>query len=114
MHSLRDFVSLCLTLRILALAPHCPSPLKMQVLNEVNYEHGLSPQYYTQIYDWIVAGIKRWAPRGTASLKFVGLAVNELASTMDYATYFLNSSNHAPGIPVDVRTCNARQSFILT
>ena len=69
----------------------------------MNGEHGLSPQYYTQIYDWIVAGIKRWAPTGTANMKFVGLAVDELASTMDYATYFLNASNHASGIPVDVR-----------
>lgn len=74
-----------------------------EVLNEVNTEHGLSPQYYTQIYDWVVAGIKRWAPRGSAKMKFMGIAVNALeeSDNMAYATYFLNASNHAPGIPVD-------------
>ena len=72
-----------------------------EVLNEVNYEHHLSPQYYTQIYDFIVAGILRWCPTGAKGMKFVGLAVNALGGSPDYATFFLNASNHAPGIPVD-------------
>ena len=84
----------------------------MQVLNEVNSEHGLTPEYYTQIYDWIVAGIMRWAPRGTANMKFMGLAIDELGSKIDYATYFLNASNHAPGIPVDVRSYLAFSRYV--
>ena len=71
-----------------------------EVLNEIEGEHGLSPELYTQVYDAIVSGIRKWAPRGSASMKFMGLAL-ENSGNVQYMQYFLNASNHAPGIPID-------------
>jgi hypothetical protein len=71
-----------------------------EVLNEIEGEHALSPALYTQVYDAIVQGIQRWAPRGSAGMKFMALALENSGST-DYVRYFLNASNHAPGIPLD-------------
>ena len=68
-----------------------------EVLNEL--EHGLSPELYTVLYDAIVAGILRWCPNGAKNLKFMGLALGGI--DMSYVTYFLNKTNHAPGIPID-------------
>ena len=53
-----------------------------------------------QVYDAIVTGIKRWAPTGSAAMKFMGLAL-ENSGNVGYVQYFLNASNHAPGIPLD-------------
>ena len=64
-----------------------------EVLNEVNAEHRMTPQTYTTIYDAVVAGIKRWAPRGSASMKFMGIG----GAGPGYIPYFLNKSNHALG-----------------
>lgn len=69
-----------------------------EVLNEVNAEHQLSPPLYTLIYDAVVAGIRRWAPRGSKNMKFVGIG----GAGDGYIPYFLNKSNHAPGTPIDV------------
>ena len=71
-----------------------------EVLNEIEGEHGLSPQLYTSVYDAIVSGIRRWAPRGSKSMKFMALAL-ESSGNFGYVQYFLNASNHAPGIPID-------------
>ena len=68
-----------------------------EVLNEL--EHGLSPELYTVLYDAIVAGILRWCPNGAKNLKFMGLALGGI--DLNYITYFLNKTNHAPGIPID-------------
>jgi len=69
-----------------------------EVLNEVNYEHGMSPEFYTILYDAIVRGIKKWAPRGSANLKFFGLG----GAGEEYIVYFLNRTNHRyPDTPVD-------------
>ena len=72
-----------------------------EILNEIEGEHGLSPQLYTQVYDAIVLGIRRWAPKGSASMKFMGLALENSGNTQ-YVSYFLNASNHLPGIPIDL------------
>jgi hypothetical protein len=47
-----------------------------------------------------VLAIRRFAPTGSAQMQFMGLA---LISDSDYnwATYFMNSSNHIPGVPLD-------------
>jgi hypothetical protein len=66
-----------------------------EVLNEM--EHGLSPQFYTQLYDAIVTAIREVSP-GT---QFVGLALAN-PGDLDYFTYFLNPANHQPGVPVDM------------
>ena len=71
-----------------------------EILNEIEGEHGISPQLYVRVYDAIVAGIRRWAPRGSAGMKFMGLAL-EGSGNYDYVSFFLNKSNHAPGTPVD-------------
>jgi len=71
-----------------------------EVLNEIEGEHHMSPQTYTQVYVAIVAGIKRHAPVGSANMKFVGLAL-ENSGGDDYMQYFLNASNRG-GTPVDM------------
>ena len=68
-----------------------------EVLNEL--EHGLSPQLYTTLYDAIVTGIKRWCPIASKTLKFMGLALGGI--DLAYITYFLNKTNHVPGIQID-------------
>jgi hypothetical protein len=67
-----------------------------EVLNEVDFEHHISPESYTLLYDEIVTAMKKVQP----DLKFVGLA---LAMTTDprYFEYFLDPRNHKPGVPLD-------------
>ena len=86
------------------LPPAAGGPYKMthwEILNEVEGEHGDSPEQYTRIYDATVQAIRRFAPTGSKDLKFVALALIS-DSDFSYASYFLNASNHAPGIPLDV------------
>lgn len=66
-----------------------------EVLNEM--EHGISPQFYTVLYDAIVTAIREVSP----STKFVGLALGN-AANLAYYQYFLDPSNHQPGIPLDL------------
>ena len=71
----------------------------VEVFNEVDYEHGHTPQSYTIEYDAVVAGIRRWADP-TKKIKFVGLSLPNIdgeALVETWATYFLNASNHAEG-----------------
>eukprot|EP01087_Luapelamoeba_hula_P011456 TRINITY_DN3114_c0_g1_i1.p1 TRINITY_DN3114_c0_g1~~TRINITY_DN3114_c0_g1_i1.p1 ORF type:complete len:594 (-),score=87.16 TRINITY_DN3114_c0_g1_i1:102-1883(-) len=67
-----------------------------EVLNEVDAEHSMSPEYYTKVYDAIVTSIREVQP----NMKFVGMA---LAGHPEYNwfQYFLNHSNHQAGIPLD-------------
>eukprot|EP01064_Diplonema_japonicum_P000452 TRINITY_DN10303_c0_g1_i1.p1 TRINITY_DN10303_c0_g1~~TRINITY_DN10303_c0_g1_i1.p1 ORF type:complete len:499 (+),score=60.99 TRINITY_DN10303_c0_g1_i1:43-1539(+) len=68
-----------------------------EVFNEPSYEHGLSPQYYDQLYDAIVTELVKIMP-GT---KFIGLAKGT-HNQLDYYTHHLNRSNHNPSnIPLD-------------
>jgi len=64
----------------------------------VDYEHGHTPQSYTLDFDAIVAGIRRIAdPNKT--IAFVGMSLPNIdseATTVAWAEYFLNASNHAP------------------
>lgn len=71
-----------------------------EVLNEIQDQ--FSPTEYTRIYDAIVAGIRRWAPLGSARMKFVGLALGGTRNYTSFVPYFLNASNHVPGTPVDM------------
>lgn len=68
-----------------------------EVLNEIELEHKMSPQFYTALYDAIVGAVQKVAP----NMKFVGLS---LARTRDpeFFEYFLNPRNHKPGIPLDM------------
>jgi Glycosyl hydrolases family 39 len=68
-----------------------------EVLNEIDLEHQMSPQTYTQVYDAIASAIHMV----DRHIKFVGLALS-ITSRPDYFEYFLNHHNHKPGIPLDM------------
>ena len=69
-----------------------------EVLNEPNAEHHNTPQSYTVLYDHIVSGIQKIADP-EKKIKFMGLALS--TRSPEWFQYFLNSSNHQPGIPID-------------
>ena len=70
----------------------------IEVFNEVDYEHGYTPQLYTAAFDAVVAGVREHADPGK-TVKFVGLNlpnIDDGKKVAAWATYFLNASNHAP------------------
>jgi hypothetical protein len=67
-----------------------------EVLNEPDFEHKVSPQLYTKMYDAIVSEMKKVSP----DTKFVGLSLAQTVNP-EYFEYFLNSKNHKPGIPLE-------------
>lgn len=69
-----------------------------EVLNEVDFEHNMTPEQYTTRYDAIVSAIRRVAP----SIKFIGLALAMPGNDPKMFEYFLNPKNHKPGIPIDL------------
>ncbi len=69
-----------------------------EVFNEVDFEHNMTPEQYTQRYDAVVTAIREVAPR----MKFVGLALAEPGRNPHMFEYFLNPANHKPGIPLDM------------
>ncbi len=69
-----------------------------EVLNEVDFEHNMTPEQYTARYDAIVSAIKRVQP----NMKFVGLALAMPSDNPRMFEYFLNHKNHKPGIPLDM------------
>jgi len=68
-----------------------------EVLNEVDFEHRMTPQTYTRLYDAIVRAMKKVQPE----LKFVGVSLAIPGQNPDFFEYFLNSKNHEPGVPLD-------------
>jgi hypothetical protein len=68
-----------------------------EVLNEIDFEHQMTPQQYTERYDAIVSAIHGVSPE----TKFVGLALAAPSANPKYVEYFLNAKNHRPGIPLD-------------
>ena len=71
-----------------------------EVFNEVEGEHKMTPEQYTERYDAVVAAIRRVAP----NMKFAGLALSGPSRGPDYFEYFLNHAHHKPGIPLDMIT----------
>ena len=69
-----------------------------EVLNEVDFEHGMTPQSYTQIYDAVVKAIHQV----DAQIKFVGMALGAPSSEPQFFEYFLDSKNHEAGVPLDM------------
>ncbi len=69
-----------------------------EILNEVDFEHKMTPEQYTARYDAIAAAIREVAPR----MKFVGLALAAPSTNPRMFEYFLNPRNHRPGIPLDM------------
>ncbi|MFZ0923728.1 MAG: hypothetical protein WA020_11755, partial [Candidatus Acidiferrales bacterium] len=68
-----------------------------EVLNEVDFEHAMTPQTYTRLYDAIVTAMRKVQP-GT---KFVGVALAMPGQSPDFFEYFLNKKNHQPNVPLD-------------
>ncbi|MGH9401859.1 MAG: GH39 family glycosyl hydrolase [Terriglobia bacterium] len=68
-----------------------------EVLNEVEFEHNMTPQFYTSLYDAIVDAIRNIDPQ----MKFVGMALAAPTRAPQFFEYFLNHKNHKPGIPLD-------------
>ncbi len=69
-----------------------------EILNEVDFEHNMTPETYTRVYDAVAEAIRRVDPQ----MKFVGLALAAPSKEPRYFEYFLNSRNHRPGIPLDM------------
>ncbi|RWO14166.1 MAG: glycosyl hydrolase family 39 [Mesorhizobium sp.] len=70
-----------------------------QVLNEVDFEHHMTPEIYTKLYDQVVMAMRKVQP----DLKFVGMALGNLETSANarFVEYFLDPNNHEPGIPLD-------------
>lgn len=69
-----------------------------EILNEPEYEHTLSPENYTKLYDAIVTSVRQISP----DTKFVGMSLAEPMKSPAFFEYFLNHKNHQPGIPLDM------------
>jgi len=68
-----------------------------EVLNEVEAEHQMSPEFYTLIYDAVVTAMLRVQPQ----TKFVGLALAYPGGNPRFFEYFLDHRNHQPGVSLD-------------
>jgi hypothetical protein len=68
-----------------------------EVLNEVEFEHTTTVEYYTVQYDAMVEGIRRASP----DTKFMGMALAAPSTHPDFVEYFLNPAHHKAGIPLD-------------
>jgi hypothetical protein len=70
-----------------------------EVLNEVEFEHSMTPEFYTPLYDAIVAEVRKVAP----DIKFVGMGLGPSGPLKQpqWFKYFLDPKNHKPGIPID-------------
>ena len=69
-----------------------------EVLNEIDFEHNMTPEQYTTRYDAIVSAIRAVAPQ----MKFVGLALAMPSDNPAIFEYFLDHKHHKPGIPLDM------------
>jgi hypothetical protein len=68
-----------------------------EVLNEVDFEHGNTPQSYTRLYDAVSSAIKKGSP----DTKFVGMAL-AYSERPEWFEYFLNPKNHRNGASPDM------------
>ena len=70
-----------------------------EVLNEVEYEHNMTPELYTKIYDAVVTETQKSAP----GMKYVGMGLGPGGplNQPKWFEYFLDPRNHKPGIPLD-------------
>jgi hypothetical protein len=69
-----------------------------EVLNEIDFEHKMSPEFYTRLYDAIVERVRQVSPQ----MKFVGFALANPFNGSQHFQYFLDPRNHKPGIPIDM------------
>jgi hypothetical protein len=71
-----------------------------EVLNEVDFEHTMTPEFYTRLYDAIVQAIHGVDPK----IRFAALALAAPSKNPKFFEYFLNPKNHKPGVPLDMIT----------
>jgi hypothetical protein len=69
-----------------------------EVLNEVDFEHEMTPETYTKFYDAVVLAMREVQPQ----MKFVGMALAMPLKNPRFFEYFLNPKNHKPGVPLDM------------
>jgi len=69
-----------------------------EVLNEVDFEHKMTPEFYTHLYDAIVQAIHAVDPK----IRFVALALAAPSKNPKFLDYFLDPKNHKPGVPLDM------------
>lgn len=69
-----------------------------EVLNEVDFEHNMSPEFYTRLYDTVTAAIHKIDP----GIKFVSGALAAPSVNPKFFEYFLNHQNHVAGTPLDM------------
>jgi hypothetical protein len=68
-----------------------------EVLNEPEFEHHISPEMYTTIYDAVYEAMRRQHLKS----KLVGLALAFPSGNPQYFEYFLNHKNHKKGVPLE-------------
>ena len=68
-----------------------------EVLNEVDFEHGNTPQSYTRLYDAVTSAIKKESPR----TQFVGMAL-AFPDRPEWFEYFLDPRHHKNGTALDM------------
>ena len=68
-----------------------------EVLNEVDFEHGNTPQSYTRLYDAVTNAIKKESP----TTQFVGMAL-AFPDRPEWFEYFLDPRHHKNGTPLDM------------
>ncbi|MFZ0304657.1 MAG: glycosyl hydrolase family 39 [Terracidiphilus sp.] len=69
-----------------------------EVLNEIDFEHSMTPEQYAERYDAIVSAIHKVSP----DTKFVALAMADPGAAPQMFEYFLDPRHHRPGIPIDM------------
>jgi hypothetical protein len=69
-----------------------------EVLNEIELEHAMTQETYTQVYDAVVEAIHKVSPH----TKFVGMSLTDPMTQPEFFEYFLDPKNHKPGIPLDM------------
>ncbi|CAF1435987.1 unnamed protein product [Rotaria sordida] len=70
-----------------------------EIFNEIEGEHSMTIEYYTRAYDAVIQGIRRHT--NNYDMKYVGMSLGG-HNEFSWYRYFLNHSNHAPNIPLDM------------
>lgn len=73
----------------------------LEVLNEPDLEHAMTPEQYTARYDAIVAAVRKVSPK----TNFVGLVL--AYPEPDMLEYFLNRENHRQNVPINAIALHA-------
>lgn len=73
---------------------------RVEIFNEIDYEHGYQPASYVQDFDAVVQGVRQYADPAR-DISFVGLSlpnIDDVEKLVSFVSYFLNASNHAEDV----------------